>query len=201
MGIAAIRQAFHDNGRDLFNPLFVAGGSAAFAATAFATGLVPPLAGAVFGAPAVGVLIFTLDSILRGSPDDCITAIAKIALAVITAFAASMLVATACGFSITLLEGALLTLATVTAFLTAILLANVIALCLCSDRRWNLCEFFHDNPHLNPLYAIGGSAAFAAAALATGLVPPLAGAAFGAPSIGIFLITSMRYAKLYAQLH
>ncbi len=119
MAADAVRQAIQTNGRHLFNPLYAAGGSAVFGASSLITGIVKPLAGLAFGAPLVGVFVFTLFYYNITQVRDFPEALPKIALATIAAFAASMLAVTACGFSVTMLDGALLILATL-AFCVAI---------------------------------------------------------------------------------
>jgi hypothetical protein len=135
MAVDAVRHALQTNGQHLFNPLYAAAGSAVFGASSLLTGIVEPLAGLAFGAPLVGVFVFTLcyyniTQVRNFFPE----ALSKIVLSAIAAFAASMLVVTACGFSVTLLEGALLILATL-AFCVAI--AGLIFFVIeCGCRRW-----------------------------------------------------------------
>ena len=126
----AIRNAFNDHGRHLYDPFAIGTGVVGSGAGVALTGMsIPIAAAAAFGAPFIAVGYFTYSS-LESYKDSSLMTITKFALSQLAGFAASMLVSVGLSYwsiSITISQGAVLALAMFTTLVAFTLAAGLIA--------------------------------------------------------------------------
>ncbi len=116
----ALRQAAREN---FTNPVAYLAGAAGFGLATLVTHVIEPNAGMLFGAPFISIQRFTY--YLFGFLGDAPTAkITRAVLSYFSSIAVGMFITSSFGFSITLAESALLTLATWILGLVLVLLAN-----------------------------------------------------------------------------
>ncbi len=106
----ALRHAAQENAQAFCIPSYYISGATTFGVAAVLTELVEPFAGVLFGTPllAMGVFVYNTLSCLGEST---VAKIARMILASFASIAVSLLITSYFGFTITLAQGALLSLA------------------------------------------------------------------------------------------